>query len=157
MAVTPVTNPTVTRDAPKLGPSGSALWQDLTKGGPLPSLQATLLIEACRIADRLDKLDARLSGEEREWLEIQLPEDGSIAVVIVDRALAEARQQAVALKGIVAELRQAGAGAARKTPVAPKQGGASGSVADLTSRIAARSGSTAGRGSTPGRDFVQPG
>jgi hypothetical protein len=123
---------------PELGPSGSALWLEMTKDGQLPALQAVLLLEACRIADRLDKLDAQLRGED--WLRFLADEAGSEVSVVVDKVLAEARQQATALKQIVAELRTAAGKPASKTPRAPSGSSAKGGagIADITARIAER-------------------
>ncbi|MCI2421498.1 hypothetical protein MOQ72_29095 [Saccharopolyspora sp. K220] len=128
--------PTVTRNAEPegvtLGPSGQRLWAAMTEGGQLAPMQAVLLLEACRIADRLDKLDAQLRGED--WLRFEASEDGPEVTVIVDRALSEARQQATALKQIVAELRQTTSRGKQK-PAADAKGAG---IADLTARIAAR-------------------
>jgi len=95
-----------------------------------------LLLEACRIGDRLDRLDRHLDGED--WLNFEVNDDRTVVTVIVDKALAEARQQALAFKQIVSELRLA----AGKSAVDPSKG-ASG-LADLTARIAARRAGTAG-------------
>jgi hypothetical protein len=66
-------------------------------------------------------------------------------VVIVDRALAEARQQAATLKGLLAEIRQAGRTGTKPASgtgaPAAKEGA---SLADLTARIAARANQTTG-------------
>ena len=61
--------------------------------------------EAVRITRRLERLDAQLEGDQDAWLHLtaNLPE--TVAEVTVDKALAEARQQALALKGVLAELR----------------------------------------------------
>lgn len=133
---------------PNLGPAGSQLWLDLTSAGPVPPMQRVLLVEACRIADRLDKLDAQLRGEESEWLTLGSLPDGRIAIVIVDKALAEARQQATALKAIIAELRQAAGGA--RAPGRPltgsnvkPQGGKGGSISDLAAHAAKRGAASA--------------
>lgn len=85
-------------------------------GPTLDPLRRTLLEEACRLADRLDRLDATLTGEDA-WLHFQANDDGSEVTVIVDKALAEARQQAVALKQIVSEFRQSTA-----APTTAKEG-----------------------------------
>ncbi len=63
--------------------------------------------EACRIADRLERLDAILRGDSDLWARFSVSQDGDEVTVVIDRAMAEARQQAVALKQIVTELRQA--------------------------------------------------
>ena len=92
--------------APKLGTRGRRLWRDLDADN-LPPAQRTVAEEACRLADRLDKLDDILRGDETVWMRFHsLNEDGSIVKVVLNTALAEARQQQVALKQLVAELRQ---------------------------------------------------
>lgn len=138
----PAVTPTVTRDdepeGVTLGPSGQRLWAAMTDAGQLPPMQAVLLLEACRIADRLDKLDSQLRGED--WLRFDVDETGAEVTVIVDRVLSEARQQATALKQIVAELRQT-TGRAKQQPAADAKGAG---IADLTARIAARRASPTG-------------
>lgn len=96
-----------TEKGPELGSSGSWLWREMTNDGFPPPMQRLLLLEACRIADRLDRLDAQLNGES--WLRFLANDEGTEVTVVVDRVLAEARQQATALKQLVAEYRQAGA------------------------------------------------
>lgn len=65
-----------------------------------------LIVEAGRIADRLDDLDAVISGRGvLELLRFRLVDDeGRVAEVKFDGVLAEARQQASALRGILAQL-----------------------------------------------------
>lgn len=104
------------------------MWREMTAEGQLPALRAVLLLEACRIADRLDRLDVQLR-DGSEWLRVRQVEGGD-AVVVVDRALAEARQQATALKVLVAEL--------AKHSKASKPAVKGAGIADLTARIAAR-------------------
>lgn len=96
-----------------------------------------LLEEACRIADRLDKLEAILSGSDEGWMRFRTNDDGSEVTVTLDRALAESRAQAVALKQIVAEIRQSAAGGKPAT----KEGSA---LDQLAARRAARLANTAG-------------
>jgi hypothetical protein len=130
-----VTVTAVTDDVPRLGERGARLWRELG-GDNLDPAKKVLAEEACRIADRLDRLDDFLRGREDAWLRFRARnEDGSIVQVVVDKALAEARQQAVALKQIVAELRQGGKDK-------PETGG---SVLDqLAARRAARLANTTG-------------
>jgi hypothetical protein len=113
---TPVTTP-VTRPAKStgLGPRGRRLWREMA-GDKLDASKRVLLEEACRIADRLDKLDALLLGDVDAWFRFTADDSGAEVTVTVDKALSEARHQAVALKQIVSELRQ---GAAAK----PETGG----------------------------------
>lgn len=65
-----------------------------------------LLEEACRIADRLDKLDALLKGDADVWcrLVVDINGDGSVYELRVSSALIEARQQANTLRQLVASL-----------------------------------------------------
>lgn len=58
-----------------LGASGQRLWAEMTDGATLPPLQAVLLLDACRIADRLDKLDAQLRGED--WRKFEVDDGGT--------------------------------------------------------------------------------
>lgn len=91
------------------GPSrGVRLWRDLHGDAQAPELRI-LLEEACRIVDRLDKLDALLDGSAEDWIRLQeVQGDPERTIVVIDKPLAEARQQAVALKQILTELRTAG-------------------------------------------------
>lgn len=132
----PVTEP-VTRDAVTptpvgLGPRARRLWADLA-GQPLRPAERLLVEEVCRTADRLDRLDRILRGDDTEWLALKpLGEDGSVVKVVVTSVLAESRQQQTALKGMVAELRQSiGKGEA---PEKPKTEGSD----DLAARREAR-------------------
>lgn len=111
-----------------LGAHGRELWREMRAGMASP-LHVLLLLEACRMADRLDTLDRQLQGGD--WLRFRHHESGVEVTVYVDRVLVEAREQATALRGIVAELSK---GAAQK-PVESSGGGV---LADLTAKIAAR-------------------
>lgn len=99
---------------PRLRARGRWLWQELVeKGNPSPA-ERVLIAEACRLADRLDRLDAISNGRDRAWLQISddldaVAVDGQVTV-IVDKVLAEARQQQATLKQILGELRQAASG-----------------------------------------------
>lgn len=116
-----------------LGPRGARLWAALAADRvSLGGAEAVLLEEACRLADRLDKLDAQLRGSDDEWLRVVQPrdDDGGEVIVVVDKALSEARQQQIALKQVLAELRQSG-------PAVPaKPGGDGVGIAALAALIA---------------------
>lgn len=126
-----------------LAAAGANLWSLMTAGAMLGPMQKVLLLEACRIVDRLEKLDAQLRGVDREFLSLEpIPDDDRTYVLIVDKALSESRQQAATLKGLLAEIRQAG-----RTGVRPAAGTGApakeepagvGTLGDLTSRIQAR-------------------
>jgi hypothetical protein len=99
-----VSGPTWTPGA-GLGPRGRALWREMG-GATLDTARRVLLEEACRLSDRLDRLDALLCGDEGTWMSLRArDDDGSIVEVVVDKALSEARQQASTLKTLLAELR----------------------------------------------------
>lgn len=109
------------------------MWEQMHEG--LGPAQLVLLQEACRMADRLDRLDAVLEG--RDWVSFQVGEGVTEVTVTVDRALSEARQQATALKQLVAELRQSSPKAA-SPPKLPAPERKAGGLGDLSARIAAR-------------------
>lgn len=138
-----------------LGRSGQNLWSLMTGGSLLGPMQMVLLLEACRLVDRLDKMDGLLSGDLDKWVSLELPPgDGETEyVVYIDKLAAESRLTAVALKALLAEIRMAGrtgltgvtpAAGSKGTPVPapaeeePEPEVEEGSVADITRRIAAR-------------------
>lgn len=122
-------------DAPTaLGPAGAALWREVTAApARLGPLERVLLVEACRIVDRLEKLDELIRGTGDTWaiLAAEL-EDRSEVAVVIDAPLSEARHQAGRLTSVLAELRQrtaaAGAPPATNTAQPPAPGGSSGEV-----------------------------
>jgi hypothetical protein len=64
-----------------------------------------LLEEACRIADRLDRLDAVLRGDVDSWCRLVLDVRGGESYEVrIDSALTEARQQASVLRQLIASL-----------------------------------------------------
>jgi hypothetical protein len=136
----PVTGNAVT---PDLGQRGLRLWQQYADdGAALKPAERVLLEEACRTTDRLDTLDRILRGDEDVWLRFRsLNDDGSIVSVVINNALSEARQQQVALKALLAELRTSRAGTTGRvtgqpSTVNPTGGGSA--ITDLTARIARR-------------------
>lgn len=124
-----------------LGRRGRRLWREMNGSAQLGPGQLVLLAEACRIVDRLDRLDGILRGDSRELAAVTEDRDGELRLV-VDSVLTEARQQAAALKQIMAELRQGGSRQKSKVDLTGSRG--SQGVADLTSRIAARRESSQG-------------
>jgi hypothetical protein len=92
---------------PLYGRRGQALWDECTSGQEFDAAGRVLLEEACRIADRLDRLEALIAGDDREWARIEFTVRGDRKEVrlVFDDALAEARQQANALRQIVTTLR----------------------------------------------------
>jgi hypothetical protein len=119
-----------------LGQRGQELW-NLARPSVAGPLKLALLLEACRIADRLDTMDRQLQGKGEAWLRFRNRESGDEVTVYVDRVLAEAREQAMAFRMCVAELSKSAA-------QAPAESTGGGGIADLTARIAARRASPAG-------------
>lgn len=154
-----VTDVTASQPAPPadstpkgLARRGRQLWKDVTATGDLTPPERTLLEQACRIADRLDRLAAFVAGDSDRWATFSIDYDSGEVMVVIDKALSEERQQAVAFKQLLAELRQsrAGAGTGRQ-PIGKQPPAKEGApnvpdgVGDLTARIAAkRGGATTG-------------
>lgn len=88
----------------RLGFRGTRLWEE-ERGDTLIGVRRAVLEEACRLADRLDRLDAIVNGRDRAWLTLELDTEGQL-VLSVDKLLSETRQQQLALKQLAAELRQ---------------------------------------------------
>lgn len=146
--VTP-SQPSVARDAamtPRLRARGRRMWDQLVDDGD-PIEVVVLVEEICRCADRLDRLDAIVNGRDRAWLTLDVDDVGEVTVV-VDKVLGEARQQQMAFKALLGELRAIRGASAKstgrgRTPQASSKGGGAG-VADLAARIAARRSRPAG-------------
>lgn len=118
---------------------GRGLWDskaEVLAGHPLGLIA---LAEACRAADRCERLDAQLRGREKEWLSIDLDPiirdhlDGDgvtivdvTAKVVMNAPLREARQQQTVLKQLLAQVDtferaavDAGAGRGGSQPATP--------------------------------------
>jgi len=97
---------TTTPRAPAgLAARGRRLWKEIHEKVTLDPAQLVILEEACRTADRLDRLDAILRGEGSEWLSLRLGADGADVTVVLSGPLAEARQQQTVLKQLLVTLR----------------------------------------------------
>lgn len=126
-------------DDREFGPAGRDLWDAVNPDGALGPLQTELLREACRTVDRLRALDRQLRGDG-PWLDLSTL-DGRTFVVVVTDVLKEARAQGMALKQLVAELRQsiAGGRTGSRPPAPDGQGkGEGASIVDLTAAIRAK-------------------
>lgn len=87
-----------------LDEGGSALWAAvLVKHPGLGPVELVQLTEACRLKDRLDRLDALLRGDLDTWASIR--ERASVTELHIDSAASEARQCATVLKQLLAALR----------------------------------------------------
>ncbi|WP_156802511.1 hypothetical protein [Corynebacterium lubricantis] len=80
---------------------GKRLWDELTSQFELTPQLRELVTEACRLADRLERMAAALSANSTLWFELGEPEeskDGDVQVqVVVNNMLSEARQTQAAL------------------------------------------------------------
>ncbi len=76
-----------------LSPSGRRLWRSINEHLELDAHEIVLLLEACRVADRLDALEARIAS------------DGPLFAGRPHPALVEARQQQLVLARLIASLR----------------------------------------------------
>ena len=84
-----------------LGERGRALWTALCVNVEPAGAMGVLILEACRTADRLERLDGFLRGDETSWFEFgDVDYDGTVEVVI-SAPLTEARQQQMALKQLL--------------------------------------------------------
>lgn len=118
------------------GPGGAQLWAELHDVVPIS--HRALLREACRIVDRLDRMDAILERKS-DWLRInqtEFPENVKVTVTMTG-VLSEARQQAAVAQSLIKDLAQF---VKPQPKPAPKTGG----LGDLSARIAARRGQSAG-------------
>ncbi|RZQ59828.1 hypothetical protein [Amycolatopsis suaedae] len=90
-------------DEQGLGQRGRRLWDEMTAAWAPSPLHREMLLEACRMADRLDRLDRHLNGED--WLRFWSRNDeGTRVEVIVDKVLTEARELQSAFRMAVADL-----------------------------------------------------
>lgn len=110
----------------RLGPRGAALWAEITGSYDLAAAELEILTEACRCADRLERLDEHLHDADLSWLDVEkLRSDGASFRVTVDAALSEARQQQNILKQLIASLRLPDEGSGKR----PQRRGARGAYA----------------------------
>lgn len=86
------------------GEGGERLFAALASDANPASLDV-LIVEACRIVDRLDELNRCLTGDTNVWLRLTEARDG-VLEVRVDGAMQEARQQATVLRQLLAEIRR---------------------------------------------------
>ncbi|HEY9414039.1 MAG TPA: hypothetical protein VIQ30_04705 [Pseudonocardia sp.] len=129
---------------PRLRARGRRMWEQLVSDDD-PVEVVALVEEICRTADRLDRLDAIVNGRDRAWLTLEVDDVGEVTVV-VDKVLGESRQQQMAFKGLLSELRAMRGTSAKSTGRGRAQTSSKGGagVTDIAARIAARRGSAAG-------------
>lgn len=80
---------------------GYELWDSVRESYDLSPTGEVLLLEACRLKDRLDRFTAALSSNSTLWFELKEPEelkDGTVQMqVVVNSMVSEARQAQAAL------------------------------------------------------------
>jgi hypothetical protein len=92
-----------------LGERGAQLWRDMGGSWESDAGARLLLHEACRLADRMEKLDRILRGDVDTWVTLELPRgdsDDQPLRVKVDGALAEARLHVTTLRQVLSQLRR---------------------------------------------------
>ncbi|MEV1295789.1 hypothetical protein [Pseudonocardia sp. NPDC049635] len=128
-----------TRPGGRYGPRGQALHDALAGEPWVGPMQRALLDEACRVADRLDRLDAALT-DKGTWLRYERSDQPGEVVITIDSVLSETRQQEMAFRALIAELDKAATRTAKPGagPMRPSKKG--GGLVDLRERAARRAG-----------------
>lgn len=85
---------------------GRELW-DECEADKLSAPLRSMVHEAGRLLDRLDRLHALLQGREDFWIQIWSGEDGEVTLT-VDKVLDQARSYALAYTQMFERMRQAG-------------------------------------------------
>lgn len=122
---------------------GRELWAALAPERRLDPGALVLLAEACRAADRCERLDAILRGRNKDWL-VLIDSNGGPIKVRMDGALREARQQQLALKQLLAQL---GVGVRANAPAGVATPAGRSIRDELAAAREARQAATAGSGS----------
>lgn len=120
------------RRAPaKLGRRGARLWKALGLTVDLTGGRLEIALEACRCADRLDRLDALITGDERAWAELRDAEGKTRAVLVIDNALSHSRMNQSTLRGLLAALGVVNGEAGVAAPPAPPAASGGSSVDEI--------------------------
>lgn len=97
----------------ELGQRGRRIW-DSYGADKLPAGEQALVHELARCADTLDRLDGLAAAREESWATLIYTDMGEVHLS-VDKILDERRNHQLALKALIAEVRQAGIKPAQKT------------------------------------------
>lgn len=88
-----------------LGPRGERFWAEVEQAkGPLTAGDALLLQEACRLANRLDRFDRLIEGDQSAWAVVDWPDEEKPAVLLIGSVVTEARQHVGELRQVVKAL-----------------------------------------------------
>lgn len=122
----------------RLGARGLRLWKSIATGQKLSEVESQNLVEACRIADRLEKLDELIRGDEDVWFRLKLPRtDDGVVELLINDPMKEARMHAAALRQLIAPFE------AVKSDEGTKE--VPSNVANIKSALGAKQGSSAAR------------
>jgi len=66
--------------------------------------ETELLVQACRLIDRLDVFADMLEGDRKAWFKIDWPSEDGPASIIVTSVVSEARQHVAELRQVVKSL-----------------------------------------------------
>lgn len=102
------TTPAKRRSVPTPSTAGRRLVAELSKDAD-PYSVTLLIIEAGRIADRLETLNGLLTGDRATWLTVGLGRD-KVIEVRVDNVLSEARAQTTVMRHLFGEIHRQRAG-----------------------------------------------
>lgn len=86
------------------GPGGAALWEAMTDDADLDPGAMLLLVEACRIKDRLDRFAALLDGDGEIWARVRNYDSDRTSELLIDSALTEARMHAGQLRQLLSSI-----------------------------------------------------
>lgn len=89
---------------------GLSLWDGVCKETLLDAAGYIILAEACRTADIIEKLSGALASGSSEWVrlseEAEYQADGAVKIsIVVNPLLGEIRQQRLALRQLLAQLK----------------------------------------------------
>lgn len=85
------------------GPGGRAILDSMTRDNDAAEITA-LIVEAARMKDRLDKLDAMLSGDVDSWARLIPHDDGPVYELRISGAMTQSRQTATVFRQTLAEI-----------------------------------------------------
>ena len=130
----------------KLEPRGLELFGELT-GAKTPSrAELIIIVEACRLADRLERLNDLIIGDEDAWFRIKLPRtDEGVVELLINDPMKEARMHAAALPALLAKLEPAVSDPDEQSP----SEGVPSNVADIKSKLPPKLGGAAARKKRP--------
>lgn len=87
----------------KLGARGLRLYKSIATSHKLSEIETQNLVEACRISDRLEKLNELINGDDDAWFRIKLPRtDDGVVELLINDPMKEARMHAAALRQLIA-------------------------------------------------------